>query len=445
MEKIKKILNNESKILFGGILIVSFILMLLLNINAPYSADDYSYKFIYSTFDLVENVWDIVVSQVEHYFTWGGRSVVHFIVQLFLMAPKMIFNIANSVVFVITILLMYLNVTGKFKINNLLLMIMTLLYVIAQPILWETNIWLTGAINYMWGFSFILAFLLPFRMHLAGEKIKFLNTPFGMVIITILGILAGWTNENTGAAAAAVVFVILGLCKIYYKKLPLWTILGFIGCLLGFVVMVIAPGNFVRSEIVNDEASIITKFFDISYQALDILAVPMILALGLYIVYQMSIKEKIKFNMHLIYAFGAFAATYAMVLSPSFPLRSWYGIVTFAVITVGIIFNHINYKIKFFNISCITILIAVLVLVGYNYTVYYKELSNINTLIEARDAEILRQKEEGIQDVIIYGNRIGIEGRVFVPYEDIVEDNEHWINVMLSAVFEVNSITLVRE
>lgn len=65
--------------------------------------------------------------------------------------------------------------------------------------------------------------------------------------IFIPGILAGWTNENT---AAAMLVIVIGFF-IYYRShkwaIPVWAIAGFTGAIIGFIIMIAAPGNFVRA------------------------------------------------------------------------------------------------------------------------------------------------------------------------------------------------------
>ena len=60
-----------------------FTIFLWANVITPLSGDDLDYQYIFWTDRLVENVHDIVISQIRHWEIWGGRSVVHFIDQFF--------------------------------------------------------------------------------------------------------------------------------------------------------------------------------------------------------------------------------------------------------------------------------------------------------------------------------------------------------------------------
>lgn len=447
MNILKEIISNKSKMLFITILIIMFALMLNLNINTPLSADDYSYKFIYGTFDLVENIGDIITSQITHYFTWGGRSIVHFLVQLFLMFDKCIFNVCNAGMYIISILLIYLNITGKFKIDNRLLFFTSILFYILQPIIFETNLWLTGSLNYMWGFFFVLLCLLPFRMYIENKDCKFLNSNMCMIIMFVIGILAGWSNENTAAALVGVIITFLIIYKFIIKRIPKFSISACIGSIIGFLIMILAPGNFVRSDsLSSDDSFIITvlnRFIDITYNVLDTIPLPIIILLITYIIYLAFNKEKIKLNIHLVYILGSLGAIYSMILSPSFPTRSFYGVVVFLIIATGMLFDNINCKSKLYNICVFALFICLTATFIYKYNIINKELINVNAEVTSRDQEILSQKEDGITDVVLnYGDRIGINGRVYVTYEDITYDETHWINIFTAKYFGVDSVVL---
>ncbi|MDK8541705.1 MAG: DUF6056 family protein, partial [Enterococcus faecalis] len=78
----------------------------LLNQKTGYTSDDYSYHFFYESYlpskypKEINNFWDIIHSQYNHYHSWNGRYVAHTIVQFFMQYDKLLFNILNSLAFV---------------------------------------------------------------------------------------------------------------------------------------------------------------------------------------------------------------------------------------------------------------------------------------------------------------------------------------------------------
>lgn len=65
--------------------------------------------------------------------------------------------------------------------------------------------------------------------------------------MAILGVAAGWCNENTSGGA---VLIILGYIYITYRKkkpLQLWMFSGLVGTIFGLFMMASAPGNAIRA------------------------------------------------------------------------------------------------------------------------------------------------------------------------------------------------------
>ena len=78
----------------------------------------------------------------------------------------------------------------------------------------------------------------------------------------IIGLLAGWTNENTSVGLIVILLSTLIIDKITTKKwnLTKTKVAGIIGSLIGFILMICAPGNYVRNAEFKDDTFIIVKF-----------------------------------------------------------------------------------------------------------------------------------------------------------------------------------------
>lgn len=90
MNILKKI--NTNKYLFYFISACIFLIIYILTYKTNLSADDYNYMYIWKTDTKISSILDIAISQYNHYFDWGGRSIAHFLVQLFLYLGKNSFN-----------------------------------------------------------------------------------------------------------------------------------------------------------------------------------------------------------------------------------------------------------------------------------------------------------------------------------------------------------------
>ncbi len=135
------------------IVIVSvFGAILFLNILTPLISDDFAYLFIYGEQVRAQTLSDIVQSQVNHYYMWGGRSVVHFIAQVLLLLPAFVADLLNTLIYMGYIFLIYLHIKGRGGKHSLSLFILINLAVwFFQPVIGDTIFWITGAANYLWG------------------------------------------------------------------------------------------------------------------------------------------------------------------------------------------------------------------------------------------------------------------------------------------------------
>ena len=120
-----------------------FIGFYILNVYTPLIADDHGYTFILNTNQKLASFTDVIVSQVRHYFGWGGRSVAHTIAQYSLLLGKPLFNVTNSIIYLLLIDLILKHAIGKRKITvslfifvNLLVFIFTLYWTSDVMVSW---------------------------------------------------------------------------------------------------------------------------------------------------------------------------------------------------------------------------------------------------------------------------------------------------------------------
>ena len=245
-----KLMKHINVIVFSAVA-VTFLLILLLNLKTPLLADDFDYAFIYGTSDRVENIMDVFNSQYMHYFKWGGRSVVHFIAQIFLLLGKPIFNIVNSIVYILLVLLVCANINVKNKYMFAVSFVFTnLLIWFFVPAFGQDVLWLVGGCNYLWGAFFVVLNLYFYRKHL---ETPIANNAFKCMGMFVLGFISGWTNENTSIAMIATIIMFIILYRIKKIKIPVWSIVGLIGSIMGCLFMLLAPGNYVRSSVFTDD------------------------------------------------------------------------------------------------------------------------------------------------------------------------------------------------
>ena len=218
------------------VLLLFAIPFLIRNLLLPMVGDDFSYAFIWNGDDLgnlmdnigprerIHSFYDIIVSQWSHYFTWGGRTPSMIFIQLFAWIGKIWFDLANTFVFAVLMLVLYWLSIGEMispaQHKGLFLwVIVGFLFGIIDFM--STMLWMTGTCVYLWSGLWETLFLLPFvtRKH----------PP--VLLMALLGLLAGWSEE-----AGSLVTVILTAWMIFafkkQKQLEKWMVVGSIFLLI---------------------------------------------------------------------------------------------------------------------------------------------------------------------------------------------------------------------
>ena len=336
---------------FAIIIALSFFLILVLNCYTPLIADDFNYSYGLNDKRL-DSVIDIFNYQKHHYMTWTGRTVVHCIAQFFLMYPKWIFNIFNSLIYILFIYLIYKHAVGKKnECRPSMLLIIQLCLWFSLPVFGQDILWLVGSCNYLWGLTIVLLFLLVYRVYLDEEKkLPLVKTIFLSLFMFLFGIITGWTNENTVAALLAMLVMFAIYQFFMKKKLYMFQITGFIGTFIGFAIMILAPGNSVRSAKFTSNMSFIRTIYTRLLNYTDYLVnnflhlIILFLTLAVVGYFYGNFKNK-KIVISSIYLIGSFLAIYSMLLSPIFPERAWICPVTFLVVGICIAYNNLDFEI----------------------------------------------------------------------------------------------------
>ena len=342
------------------VLVTLFCLMWYFNFCTPLICDDYVYSFVWQDNSMgavltepvkrINGFTDIIYSQWKHYFSWGGRLVAHFFAQLFLWLGKDLFNFLNAGCFLLLLLEMQWIVNaGKISFNfpsNDILWLFGAVWIfgIYLGIVFS---WLTLSCNYLWTTVILLAFLLVYERHYfytGGKLLK--NNYFYFTLFFIFGVFAGWTNENV----PCFVILVLGLYlyKAYkeQKEINLFLLVGLLGMVLGYILLVSAPGNFVRyARQLQD--NIVASGTDLMKENLITLANILLIRLiliyyvlrNLIIIYKAETSELSRklLNISSAFLFLSLASSMIMLFSPFFKYRSSFPGLIFLVIAAGIV------------------------------------------------------------------------------------------------------------
>lgn len=391
--------KRRYSILWAITLSVCFALLLFLNILTPLISDDFAYLFIYGEQARISSLGDIIQSQVNHYHMWGGRSVVHFIAQVLLMLPSFVADALNALIYIGYVYLIYCHIKGRGNSSISLFLLINLAVWFLQPVIGDTILWITGSANYLWGTAFILMFLLPYRLYqgIGSTRLKLVLLSAGLFFF---GIIAGWTNENT--AGAMLLIAILFLC--YYRswgwKIPVWGVSGLIGGMIGFSIMILAPGNFERAG----EASSLSlyvlayRLFNCTLTFFYYCGPLILLSLMMYVLYchfPNTDKEDNR-RVSFIYMIAAVAAVYAMLLSPTFPRRALFGVVSYLIIGIGLLYYNLDFRHTFLRQMKLAVLLVGAVCFLFTFYLATKEINTYRHMVEEREAVIRDAKAGGV-------------------------------------------------
>ena len=240
------------------VLLLFAVPFLIRNLLLPMVGDDFSYAFIWNGDDLgnlmddigprerIHSFYDILVSQWSHYFTWGGRTPSMIFIQLFAWLGKIWFDLANTIVFTLLMLILYWisvgNTVSPAQHKSVFFWVMAgILFGVIDYI--STMLWMTGACVYLWAGFWECLFLLPFvtRKHPS----VFLMAP--------LGLLAGW-SEEAGSLITVMLTAWLMFVSWRQKQLERWMVVGFCFLLVGCGLLMLCPGSLHREDIMLEYA-----------------------------------------------------------------------------------------------------------------------------------------------------------------------------------------------
>ena len=451
-------INKNEKVFVLIIFIIIGVLFYILNYYTPLYVDDYSYSFSFMDGGKINNIKELLLSQKAHYLSMNGRSITHTIAQIFLCHQKAFFNFFNTIIYISLILVIYFHSYGTLKnFNSKWILFIFLMLWIITPNFGQSYLWVTGASNYLYGILIILLYLIPFRKinkqndnEIKSPILKFLI----LILYGLIGIIAGWTNENTGVALICISVMYLIMFKIRGIKINSFMISGLIGNFIGFSLMIFAPGQRNRlnnSGGIGESLELIKRGMFISIELMKYLTPMFIFLAILLIYYYFSNKNTMKFTdmidelaIGIIFFIGSLASIYSMIVSPSFPERTWSGPIILLVISLGNIFSKIKFD-KKYEIGTVVILSILCLFFSTSYIEAILKLRQTRVSFDNRVDQIMYKKDNNINDVII-PTIIGYSKYdCYTSFGDLSNNSNEWPNTAIAKYYGVKSISKEKE
>ncbi len=330
-------MNKEKFCKIAGILCsaISVVILYIANNKMPFKMDDEWYATNLVTGSPISSISDIWESQVWHFLNWGGRSIAHTILQFVLWAGPMVADFLNVAVTVLLVVLICKLADAR----KITLGLMALGFLVILNANWSQNLlWQSGVANYLYMTTFILLFLLCYFRTLENPDAKAL--PVITLWIAPLGLFCGWSNENMGPAVWLGTLCIIFYIKIRENKIHPWMIVGNLFCLLGSVLMIIAPGNYVRNLDATDTVAgkgalwrVFLRGFSVSNGLFYYLLDAAVLLVILIYIYCFVLGIKLRKTDHFLLLIAVLSWG-AMVLSPHYPDRAAFGTMVLTLIPI---------------------------------------------------------------------------------------------------------------
>ena len=303
------------KILFILICILGISTIILLNwYDAPTMSDDLPYHFVFqrnlikwdAPLEPIQNINDVIKSQIIHYQYINGRSLTHSIAQIMLnLMPLKLAKFLNAVLF---LLLVYL--TAKYvrirKENQFFLMTLVfgLLFLVISGF-YTGFIWLLGSMIYLLALVITICFL--FLLRWLGER----SMNWKLLPLIPLSFLMGWTHEAIALPLSAAWFLYLIFhYKTVFRQANAYCMLAY---MLGMLMIIMTPALWNRADLggITLSQRIFSGFFNIVFG----LRISWILVLSLLILFFKNKKHFLEVINHHKYLLTAWIVAVFIVFS----------------------------------------------------------------------------------------------------------------------------------
>ena len=443
---------NEKRrhVLFIFAIFINFTMIMIYNFLTPYMSDDLWYHP-----GVMRSFSDLINEQINYHMTWTGRDVAHFLLRISFCFPKWVFNLCSSLMFIALSLLIYANIDKKKKFDVLSYGLIIILMWVCGVSFDQTILWMSGACNYLWTSVIILGFITVYRRKIDSMQINKYVMLISAFAMAFLGLLAGWCNENT-SGGAILLAAILTADYMYIKKknnpelhLPIWSISGLVGSVTGFIIMITAPGNRIRSEINMSEESQtgimallgrLLKLNDAVIRNLGILFC-MIIILLIYSILKGIKLEKLKYV--IIYLIVAIATIYALILTAIPMDRALFGAGVFTIIVCVQLSVYISENDVILNTAKYSFVVIMMLYLAKDYLSCGADLVRIQRELNERQIYVDEQKNAGNYDLILPELREEWNNRFTFIYHDndINEDPDSYGNTIYNLYYGLNSVT----
>lgn len=321
--------------------VVLLFLQFVLHRMTPFIKDDLWYATNLTTGNQISNPMDIIASQIWHYFNWGGRVINHGLLQAVIATGELGADIINTLVTALLGIIICLLAGTK---KPLMFLLAESAIVAFNASIHFSMFWESGSVNYLYSSCWILLFIYVVIRELKPDTTKLKAVE---IWIIPLALISGWSTENMGPTCAFITLLVIVYKFIKKQKPSIFLYEALILSALGSAILILAPGNFVRNQFSNKMSLPKTIYFRFisMWNSTSVYLFPVIvITLSILVVEIVVFQRKLSlYNMSLL--IFATVAQLAMVLSPAYPQRTSFGIMSVLIaFIVSLINDHLKEK-----------------------------------------------------------------------------------------------------
>ena len=407
-EQISNFIKISAKI---GLILLILGSMFLLCHSVLLSPDDYNYTFVQGTYmqKRVDSLENALETAKYFYNNWTGRVIPHVLIGIFRNINELIYELINSLVFIIFIVMTTKVLNKK---SSFLSLLSVFGYLAFSRMFGEKFAWISGAFNYLWPSTFLVIFVYYFYNYFK-DNIKI--NKLGKITLILFAFITGFMHENVafvgGAFLVCLLLFNIKKCFKFEKTKKIVVTLTFITFCLGSFATIFAPGNFTRVS--QTDTSFSWEFLN-NYKE-NIWPI-LITVLSMTIVFMIENFDKVKvknfklkeYNGDIIkeeflfFILPALIATLPMAVISYFPPRAFLAYETMFMIVLA---KNVYYLAEKFNkyektITIISILLTLIVFGRFSPST----LGQINYIIPYKEKVTMQYEEaksKGERDVIV--------------------------------------------
>lgn len=435
------------------IFLITGLIFYRFNVLTPMYGDDYQYAFSFYDGKRISSLGDIFHSLYYHYFSMNGRLTTHFFAHLFLMFDEGVFDHFNTLFFLCLGLVIYRSSGfGLKKYSPLWLCFVFVLLYQFTPAFGQSFLWTVASPTYLMGVAFLIAVLLPYLKHLRQPGVPSSRPWLTALAALVIGFLAGTINENNSIALLGMAAVATFISWLR-KDLRPWMLTCLFGILVGYILMLIAPGNGLRMQELGSErtlSALLQQAKIITTNAVHLFHPLLILFLALLYLYllQQGGKSMKEILLPLIptgvLMVGVLGSSYSMIVTTYFPLRVWSGPVAFLIAACGSVASLIDFSRPAFSrvfLKTVSLFFILLTLVNCSKTV--SDLKDIRYLYDTRVTSIQEQLARGEEDIYVPSIRSTNRFSCIPERGDLDYNSSSWHNEAMASYWGARSFNVI--